>query len=368
MMSKFTNFGLALLFIWLCCAGVSAKPLHHYVFFGMDREKINDKLFIETSIFEGAQVAYSWNQLEPGKDEYDFKLIRADLAFLTAKHKKLWIQIQDVSFSEKYIFVPRYLLRDPQYNGGADRQYRYQDGDEEHATPGGWMARRWDPAVQERFQKLLLALGKEFDGRIEGINLAETSCEVGETGRLFPRGFSFEIYRDAIISNLRALKRAFPKSIVVQYANFMPGEWANSKGYLGAVYKAAQDAKVGVGGPDLLPYKPGQMNNSYRLIKDTAGIVPLGIAVQDGNYEHVNPQTKKRVTISELIAFATEYLKVDYVFWCTQEPYFANEVVPFLSSRARVQPLTFESMTRSLPLPVLTLSPAKASFDFISNR
>ena len=148
---KLTNLGFALLCIWLCVAGVSAKPLHHYVFFGMDREKIKDaKSFLETEAFEGAQVAYGWNQLEPGKDEYDFKLIRADLGFLTAKHKKLWIQIQDVSFSEKYVFVPRYLSRDPQYNGGADHQYNYKDGDEEHAATAGWMARRWDPAVRER--------------------------------------------------------------------------------------------------------------------------------------------------------------------------------------------------------------------------
>jgi hypothetical protein len=332
MTRKFTHFSFALLFISLCGTGAVAKPLHHYVFFGMDREKIKEaKSFLDTKAFEGAQVAYAWSQLEPGKDEYDFGSIRADLAFLTAHHKQLWIQIQDVSFGEKYIFVPRYLLRDPQYHGGADRQYHYQEGDEAHETPAGWMARRWDPAVQERFQKLLFALGKEFDGRIEGINLAETSCEVGETGRLFPKGFTFEIYRDGIIANLKALKRAFPKSVALQYANFMPGEWANSKGYLGAVYKAAQDAQVGVGGPDLLPYQPPHMNNSYRLIKDKAGIVPVGIAVQDGNYEHVNPQTKKRVTTAELIAFATDYLKVDYIFWCTQEPFFANEVVPFLS-------------------------------------
>ncbi len=330
MKRKISKLGLAVLFIWLCCAGVSAKPLHHYVFFGMDREKINDKLFLETSIFEGAQVAYSWNQLEHGKDEYDFSSIRADLAFLTSHHKKLWIQIQDVSFSEKYILVPRYLLRDPQYNGGADRQYRYQDGDEEHATPGGWMARRWDPAVQERFRRLLLALGKEFDGRIEGINLAETSCEVGETGRLFPKGFSFEIYREAIIANLKALKRAFPKSIALQYANFMPGEWANGKGHLGAVYKAAQDAKVGVGGPDLLPYKAGQMNNSYHFIRDAAAMVPVGIAFQDGNQAYINPKTGKRVTIPEAIDFAKDYLRADYIFWCTEEPYFSNELVPFL--------------------------------------
>src|ERR1700704_2001033 len=111
---KLTHLGLALLFIWLCCAGAVAKPLHHYVFFGMDREKIKDtKSFLETEAFEGAQVAYSWNQLEQGKDNYEFSMIREDLAFLTAHGKKLWIQIQDVTFSDRWIPVPRYLINDP---------------------------------------------------------------------------------------------------------------------------------------------------------------------------------------------------------------------------------------------------------------
>jgi hypothetical protein len=57
--------------------------------------------------FEGAQLAYSWRKLEPGKDEYDFSLIREDLSFLSSKGKKLFVQIQDVSFSEKWIHVPR---------------------------------------------------------------------------------------------------------------------------------------------------------------------------------------------------------------------------------------------------------------------
>ena len=196
------------------------------------------------------------------------------------------------------------------------------------------MARRWDPAVQARFHRLLSALGKEFDGRIEGINLAETSVDFGESGRLFPKGFSCAGYRDAIITNMSALKRAFPRSIALQYANFMPGEWqpTDDKGYLRAVYRAATDAKVGVGGPDLLPYKPGQMNHSYHLIRDSAGLVPSAVAVQEGNYEHINPRTGKRVTLSELIQFATEYLKVDYLYWCTQEPYYSKQVVPFLKS------------------------------------
>ena len=327
------KIALCTLFIWFCCASVSAKLVHHYVFFGQDREKIKEaSSFLETKALEGAQVMYSWRQLEPEKDKYNFSAVREDLAFLTSKGKKLFIQLQDVTFSESRINVPRYLLSESQYNGGADKQYRIKGGDEEHAVVDGWAARRWDPAVQERFHKLLFALGKEFDGHIEGINFAETSVGFGESGRLFPKGFSVEIYRDAIITNMRALKQAFPKSVAMQYANFMPGEWrpTKDKGYLRAVYQAAKESKVGVGGPDLLPYRPGQLKSSYPLIREAAGIVPTGIAVQDGNYEDVDPKTGKRITIAELIQFATEYLKVDYIFWCTQEPYYSKEVIPFL--------------------------------------
>src|SRR5688572_3369446 len=324
--------GCALL-ICLSCAAVTAKPIKHYVFFGLDRDKIKEaSSFLESKSFAGAQVAYSWRRLEPEKEKYDFSAIREDLALLASKNKKLWIQIQDVSFSEKYIFVPRYLLRDPEYNGGADRQYDYKEGDEANGKAAGWMARRWDPAVQDRFHKLLFALAKEFDGKIKGINFAESSCVVGETGKLFPKDFTFEKYRDGIITNMKALRQAFRQSVVVQYANFMPGEWlpGADKGYLRSVYKAAKELGVGVGGPDLLPYKPGQMKHGYPLMRASAGSVPIAVAFQDGNYLHVNPNTGKRVTIAEVIEFAENYLKLDYIFWCTEEPYFSEQLIPFL--------------------------------------
>ena len=227
--SELRLFGAAVTITLAAChqapRQVAAKSLHHYVFFGQDREKITRaSSFLDTRALEGAQVVYSWRQLEPEKDAYDFSPIREDLAFLTSRGKKLFIQLQDVTFSESRINVPLYLLRDPIYNGGAAKQYEYEGDNEDQARVAGWMARRWDPAVQERFYKLLFALGKEFDGRIEGINFAESSVGVGTSGRLFPKGFSFEIYRDAIITNMKVLKRAFPKSVAMQYGNFMPGE------------------------------------------------------------------------------------------------------------------------------------------------
>lgn len=316
-----------------------AKTVRHYVFFGMDRETLpTAKAFFEMPEFEGAQISYSWRRLEPGKDEYDFRLIREDLELLNSKGKKLFVQIQDVSFSDRWVHVPRYLVRDPEYNGGADRQYQFGPDGElgEAPKPAGWMARRWDPAVRERFRKLLIALGKEFDGKIEGINLAETSCVVGDTGKFFPKGYTHAAYRDGIIANMKALREAFRKSTVIVYANFMPGDWlpTQDRGYLRSVYAAAKVLKVGVGGPDVFPYKPGQMNNSYHLIHDIAEKVPVGMAVQDGNYEHVNPKTNNRVTAREIHDFATGYLRADYIFWGIEEPYFSQQTIPFLSQRS----------------------------------
>ena len=308
--------------------------LHHYVFFNRDRERISETSFLQTSAFEGAQIKYAWRQLEHGPGEYNFADIEHDLAFLTSKGKRLFIQIQDVSFDPSIITVPRYLLNDPRYHGGVVPQYDIPGDDEAHAKPQGWVARRWDPAVQERFAKLLQALGEKFDGKIEGINLPETSIDFGETGRLYPEGFTPQGYRDAVIANMRALKRAFPRSVTMQYANFMvggpPGEDRGS--YLRDVFAAAVELKVGLGGPDLKPYRPMQMSNSYPLLREVAARVPTGIAVQEGNYQIINPRTARRVTLPELVDFAAGYLKVDYVFWCTQEPFYERDVIPYLRS------------------------------------
>ena len=63
---------------------------------------------------------------------------------------------------------------------------------------------------------------RAVDGKIEGVNLPETAVDFGESGRLFPKGFTPKGYRDAVVSNMAALKRAFPRSVTIQYANFMP--------------------------------------------------------------------------------------------------------------------------------------------------
>lgn len=300
-----------------------ARP-EQFVFFGADREQIKNPLFLNTPGFAGAQLSYSWKELEPERDRYDIAIISRDLAFLRANGKKLFIQIQDVTFGTMPADVPDYLRMDPQYKGGANQQYTGGNDADENVTPDGWVARRWDPAVAERFAKLLLALGKEFDGRVAGINLAATSAGFGDTGKLYPAGFTPASYRDAIKKRMKTARDAFPASAVLIYANFMPGEWLpdDDKGYLRSIYEYAGEIGVGVGGPDLQPFKKGQLHHSYPLIRNRKKGILAGVAVQEGNYAEQNPSTQQPISVPELYAFAKDALHLDYIFWCTEEPFF----------------------------------------------
>ena len=56
-------------------ASTMGKPVHHYVFFAHERERIAEKSFLDTPAFEGAQLKYTWRELEPEKDDYDLSLI-----------------------------------------------------------------------------------------------------------------------------------------------------------------------------------------------------------------------------------------------------------------------------------------------------
>lgn len=143
-----------------------AEAVRNYVYVGRDREKLAEPGFLDHRGVDRFQVKYSWKQLEQGKDHYVFEDIRADLALLKSKGKGLFIQIQDSNFVLEFVPVPKYLLEDPGYHSAVAYQRGERDG-----KPYGYVARRWDPAVRQRFIKLLFALGKEFDGKVEGINL-----------------------------------------------------------------------------------------------------------------------------------------------------------------------------------------------------
>jgi hypothetical protein len=307
---------------------VEKDSIRHFVYFARDRELIHDHPFLSYSMFTGAQIMYAWRDLEPEKGKYDFSIVRQDYEYLEKYHKKLFVQLQDVTFSHKYKAVPDYVLT-AEYNGGAVPQYN-DDG-----SPGGWVAKRWNKKVRERFALLLKALGEEFDGKIEGINLQETSIGVRDSS------FSQLGYIAGLKENMLALKKGFPTSTTMIYANFIPGEWLpwDDKGYLRGIYQYGEQIGVGLGGPDLMVTRKAQLNHALAMMHEGHFTVPLGIAVQDGNYigetGDIDEETKKKPHVNivpMLHAFAKDFLRVKYMFWSNQEPYFTTDVLSCFGS------------------------------------
>ncbi|WP_441328948.1 hypothetical protein [Lysobacter sp. CA196] len=266
----------------------------------------------------GVQIVYHWKQLEREQGEYDFDRIDADLKQVQSLGKKLFIQIQDRFFEARARNIPAYLLTDPIYGGGLVPQL--DNPGENQPQASGWATQQWNPAVRERFQKLLQALAKRYDGRIEGINLPETAIDIDD--KHDRSGFSCDKYFAAEMENLAAARMAFKKSHVVQYVNFWPCEWNNDHDYMGRLFAYAAKHGVGLGGPDIVPFKPGQMKNSYPFFHRYRAKLPLiAMAIQEPTLTYTDQKTGKPFTREEFTAFAEDYLGADIIFWATSSPW-----------------------------------------------
>jgi len=267
---------------------------------------------------QGVQIVYNWKSLEPLKDQYEFSQIEEDLKVLDAAQKKLFIQVQDRFFRPQDKNVPAYLMRDPIYGGGISPQ---SDNPGEGKPVGsGWVANQWNPNVRKRYQALLQALAKQFDGRVYGVNLPETAIEVNMKHR--PAGFSCDAYFHGELENMQAAKAAFTKSYVVQYVNFWPCEWNNDHKYMSRTFELAVQNGIGLGGPDVVPNRKGQMENSYPFFhqyKDK--LVLIAMAVQEPTLTYTNPATGRKFTKQEFQSFGAEYLGTHLIFWSTASPW-----------------------------------------------
>jgi len=311
-------------------SGSKEDPPENFIYFGRDRDRIVDPEFLSNKGVVGAQLKYIWRELEPERDRYSFDAIRSDLEYLERHGKQLFIQLQDVSFDTAIVNVPDYLLEDPAFNGGA--AIHYGGHDEQGPILEGWVARRWDPAVRARIARLLEALAAEFDGRVAGLNLPETAIGFGRDPEHHPAGYSYESYYEGIKQLMSSTREAFHESDVIIYANFMPGEELpdDDRGYLKGVYEHADRIGMGVGGPDLLPQRWFQRQNSLPLIAARAPGTVAGLAVQWGNLEDKNRQTGEGVTVEGLYEYGRDELRLEYIFWGMQEPFFSRDILPFL--------------------------------------
>jgi hypothetical protein len=268
----------------------------------------------------GVQIVYSWKSLERAPGEYDFSQIERDLAYLDRLHKRLFLQIQDRFFEISHRNVPAYLLEDPVYRGGLAPQ---TDNPGENQPEGhGWVAMQWNANVRARFQALLTALGRKFDGRVLGINLPETAADLDQKAQSKRSGFSCDAYFAAELENLAVARKAFAHSHVVQYANFWPCEWNDDRKYMSRFFSFAAANDIGAGGPDIVPWKNAQMKNSYPFFNKYKGKLRLvAMAVQEPTLTYTNPKTQQPFTRAEFVDFAENYLGVNIIFWSTSTPW-----------------------------------------------
>jgi hypothetical protein len=313
------------------CTPESNTQVHHYMYAGRSYEQLSDEHFTAIAAFEGAQISYLWRDLEPCDDEndcgYDFSEIDNHLRLLSDQRKELFIHIKDTT-SPKKAGVPKYMVNNPKYGGGIEYQYG-SDG-----RPNGTVARRWDPAVQKRFHDLMKELGKRFDGKVAGIRLGETAIDIKTKGLNAPKGFTPDIYVEAIKNRMQTMKEAFPNSVVIQHANFMPGEHEDHS-RLRTLYKYGIEIGVGLGESDLLPKK--HSHYAYELMQEEGikGRALIAVAAEDGNYlgktgSDEKPNAPWPNIVPEMCNFAKDKLNAQYIFWQNQKPFFAHDVVPFV--------------------------------------
>jgi hypothetical protein len=252
----------------------------------------------------GAHKRYPWRELEPEPGVYDFSIVAADLQLMADHGMQLVVMIEDKTFTDARP-TPPYLW-------------------ETHTLPnnaGGHTAKRWDPYVVERLSRLLAELGARFDEHpaLEGIALQESAMSLSQDVKN-AHGYTPEAYRDALIEILSNARAAMPRSQVFWYMNFLDGGQA----YIGEIAAAAAQARIAMGGPDVLPDSWPLQRHAYPYYEAFAGRMVLFGSLQYDSYAHqrASPQSGAGGiywTLPELFLFARDRLHANYLFW-TRKP------------------------------------------------
>jgi len=291
-------------------AGTS-KNTTHFVF-AEDGNLTSIADIIRRPDIHGAQMIYNWKQLETSKGIYDFSDIESDLKTMQEidLSKTLFVQLQDRfdAPGNQSRRIPNYLLVEPEYEGGLEMQVNADTN-----VPDGWQTKHWVAPVRQRFQALLSALAKQFDGRISGLNLPETAFD---SNRTLSTSFC-DAYFQAEMENLNHASSVFKKSMVIQYMNFWPCETPDHQPYMKQAFLEASEKKTfGFGGPDVKPWNPNQLLYSYKYFNQTKHqLSHVAMAVQDPDLDLINPRTNKTCTVEDFKSFSEDFLGSDIMFW-----------------------------------------------------
>ncbi len=290
----------------------------HYVFVGQTR--IGPQHL--EGHFRGVQRLYPWSDLEPQAGQYDFSTIESDITRVRSAGRQLVLQIQYKAFGAGQRRVPEYL-QGQDYGGGVFLTHT-----------GAWDPVIWNERVGARLDVLLSALGRAFDAEpaVEAVVLPETSlgAALGMNPQPGVQAYRLPDYVAALKARMLALRLAFARTVVIQYANYPVDALPELTAFM-------RDNGVGLGGPDVYP-RPSPLADPlrgiYRLYAPLSGVVPLGAAVQGPDYSpaamsrtaafgrrsrgtDASPaaQDEDPIPVREHLKLARETLKLNYLFW-----------------------------------------------------
>ena len=193
---------------------------------------------------------------------------------------------------------------------------------------GGVTGKKWDPVLVDRQIALCHALSNAFDAsdHFEGVAYQESAPSV-PISQLKAIGYTPEAMRDGLTRLLIGSSKAFQRSQIFWFMNFLP----MNNGYLNDVAQAVVPYHVVMGGPDILPYRGG-LKRINPLYEKFSGKLKLFCSVQNDSYRHhkndVSNDKKGAwhrgekpihpdgyLSMEEIFIYGRDTLHLNYIFW-----------------------------------------------------
>lgn len=304
--------------------GVKWHPGHYYATMGHGKNNPTymKNVYAElerTPALRGLQVRYAWAELEASEGVYNFAPIDTILDELAKRGKRLFILIQTKSFNLNLKSVPDYLKAEKYENG----TYVFVTYGEK--KPKGENIKLWNPLVRDRLIALFRALGERYNAHpnFEGIGLPETA--LGEPSTKFTTTDIGHFFTNLLIVH-QEMRQSFPNTITLQSVN-------HPRSILKSFTDRMKTIGTALSGPDIFLEDPA-MNASetkntskgvYHYYPELSGIVPIVPSVMQSNYAMTQHNKKTREpSIHELLAFAKNNLKANYIIWTRDPKYFSR--------------------------------------------
>ncbi len=302
---------------------VKWHPGHYYIIKGSQKNNATylSQVYSElkaTPALKGMMIRYFWNDLEKAKGVYDFSSIDKRLAELSAKGKRLVIQVQTKSFNGRQV-VPNYM-KSPAYEGG-----EFDISDYGNKVVTGRNIKLWNLQVQNRLTALFKAMGKRYNSHpyFEGISMIETA--MGEPIKPLTNAQVTNFYNNKIIVQ-KQMRLFFPNTMTIQEVNYPRPILESFVGRLKNIGTALSSPDTFLEEKGLLveatKYDPNQ--GVYNYYSDFAGTIPMAPTVMSKNYKNTKGDGTGYVpTVAEILAFARDTLHANYIFW-TREKHSAK--------------------------------------------